>query len=72
MNRAIALAMLVAGCQAEPRSASFFENNPEEAQRVATACKSGAHGGRECENAQTGLAAVQAAERMDLFKKNFE
>ncbi len=72
MNRLIVAALFLTGCQAEPRSASFFEANPDEAQRVVAACKSGAHRGRECENAQAGVAAVQANKRMDLFKKSFE
>jgi len=72
MTRIVAVALLLAACQAQPRSAAFFESNPDEAQRVVKACKAGSHRGRECENAQTGLAAVQANKRLDLFKKSFE
>jgi hypothetical protein len=65
-------AVALAGCQDAPRSASYFEAHPGEAQKVVEACRTGAHRGRECESAQAGLAAVQADKRMKLFKKSFE
>lgn len=66
------LALLLAGCQPEPRAASYFEAHPEEAANIVEECRSGAHRGRECEAAQTGLAAVQANRRLEQFKKSFE
>lgn len=66
------LAVALAGCQAEPRSASYFEAHPEEALNVVEGCRTGSHRGAECEAAQTGLAAVQANRRLELFKKSFE
>jgi hypothetical protein len=63
---------LVAGCQAEPRAASYFEAHPEAARQVVDACQAGRHRGRECETAQAGLAAQQANRRLQLFKKSFE
>lgn len=70
--RNILLAGLVlAGCQADPRSASYFEAHPGEAQEVVDRCLASAHRGRECETAQAGLAAAQADRRMQLFKKSF-
>ena len=65
-------ALVLAGCQAAPRSASYFETHPEEAERVVAACKQGKHRGRECETAQAGLASIEASKRLDLFKKSFE
>jgi len=62
----------LAGCQAEPRAASYFEAHPKEAFKVVEACRSGAHRGGECEAAQTGLAAIEANRRLELFKKSFE
>lgn len=72
MKRFFVTALCLAGCQAEPRSASYFEAHPEDARRVVTACKDGTHRGLECESARSGLAAIEAEERLKLFKKNFE
>lgn len=64
--------LALAGCQAEPRSASYFEAHPDDAKRVVEACRQGTHRGAECEHARAGLAAVQAEKRLELFKKSFE
>jgi hypothetical protein len=72
MRRVVIAAIVLTGCQAEPRSASFFEAHPDEARLVVAACKQGAHRGRECDNAQAGVAAIEANKRLDLFKKSFE
>lgn len=72
MKRLLIGVFVLAGCQAEPRSASFFETHPNEARRVVAACRAGSHRGRECENAQAGVAAIDANKRLDLFKKSFE
>jgi hypothetical protein len=72
MRWTILVALTIAGCQAEPRSASYFEAHPEAARQVVETCKQGAHRGQECDNARSGLAAVQADRRMELFKKSFE
>ena len=72
MKRLLAAVLCLAGCQAEPRSASYFEDHPEEAQRVVAACKEGAHRGSECDNARAGLGAIDATKRLKLFKKSFE
>lgn len=73
MRCAVILTILsLAACQKEPRSIAYFEGHPEEAQRVVDACWTGAHRGAECENAQGGLAKVQADRRLELFKKGFE
>ena len=73
MTRLIALAALaaLAACSPEARSASYFEEHPEEAAEVADACKAGAHRGQECVNAEAGVAAAQRAARMDAFRKGF-
>jgi hypothetical protein len=67
----LALAALAA-CSPEPRSASYFEANPEEAAKVADACKAGTHRGEECVNAQAGVAAAERAQRMEAYRKGFE
>lgn len=67
---AAALAALAA-CSREPRSASYFEANPEEAAKVADACKAGAHRGEECVNAQAGVASAERAKRMEAYRKGF-
>jgi hypothetical protein len=71
-RRFLLAGLALASCHAEPRSASYFEAHPREAQEVVDACRTGAHRGSECETAQAGLAAVQADKRMQLFKKSFE
>lgn len=68
---AFSLVVLV-GCQKEPRSVSYFEAHPDEAQRVVAACRSGSHRGSECDNAQGGLAKLEAERRLQLFRKSFE
>ena len=72
MKRVMILALMLAGCQPEPRSASYFEAHPDEARRVVERCRQGTHRGSECDHAQAGLAALQADKRMELFKKSFE
>ena len=73
IGRAVLLAGLAAlcACAPEPRSASFFEANAEEAQRVAEACETGAHRGAECVNAPAGLAALARKARMDAYREGF-
>lgn len=72
IRRLASLALMLAGCQPEPRAAGYFESHPEEAAKVVEECRTGAHRGSECEAAQTGLAAIQANRRLELFKKSFE
>lgn len=71
--RAVLLAVVgvLSACGPEPRSASFFEANAEEAQRVANACETGAHRGEECANASAGLAALARKARMDVYREGF-
>ncbi|MFN3585797.1 EexN family lipoprotein [Phenylobacterium sp.] len=72
MRRFLIAALLLTGCQAEPRAASYFEAHPEQAQRIVAACRTGDHRGQECANAEAGLAAARANKRLELFKKSFE
>ena len=60
-----------AGCSAQPRSASFFAEHLDAAKRVIADCRSGAHRGSECENAQAGLMAAARDARMREFHKAF-
>jgi hypothetical protein len=74
MNRA-ALPLLafigVAACSPQPRGASFFAAHPDAAKAVVAGCRSGAHRGRECENAEAGLASAARDARMREFQKAF-
>lgn len=66
----LALAGLAA-CSSEPRSASYFEGHPEEAEQVAAACETGTHRGQECANAEAALAAAERKARMHAYRKGF-
>ncbi|MBI1198618.1 MAG: EexN family lipoprotein [Phenylobacterium sp.] len=70
MTWLLAVALALAACRPEPRSAAFFEAHPEVARRVADACRGGARRDAECQPAEAGLAARQAADRLALFKKS--
>ena len=59
-------------CHAEPPSASYFEAHPQEAHSIVRACNAGSRRGPVCENARTGIAAQDAARRLNLFKQSFE
>lgn len=66
----LALASLAA-CSPQPRSQSYFEANPEEAEQVLADCKAGARRGQECENALAGPAAAARQARMEAYWKGF-
>ena len=61
----------VAGCSAQPRSVSFFVANLATAKAVVAECRSGAHRGPECENAEAGIASAARDARMREFHKAF-
>lgn len=63
--------VVIAACSPEPRSAAYFEAHAEEAERVVAACRTGAHRGAECVNAQAGLAAIARKARMDAYREAF-
>jgi hypothetical protein len=67
----VASGALLAACQREPRSASYFEANPNERADVVTDCKSGIRRGDECKNAQ--FAQEKAANRrsMEDYRSGF-
>ena len=67
----VLVGVMLAGCTGEPRSASYFEAHPAEAQRVAAGCKAGAWRGRECDTALAGLAAAADAARLEMYRKTF-
>lgn len=74
MMRHLILLLAVAGlaaCSPEPRSASYFEAHAEEAAKVVSDCRTGAHRGQECSNAQAAVAAAKRNERMDAYRKGF-
>lgn len=59
------------GACAPPRSASYFEEHPDDAAKVLAGCATGEHRGEECANAQAGQAAAARKARMDAYRKNF-
>ena len=61
----------VAACTAAPRSASYFADHAEAAKSVVAECRTGAHRGPECANAQAGLASAARDARMREFHKTF-
>ena len=66
----IALAnMLTAGCEAKPRSATYFHAHSDVARHVADACRLGDHRGDECRNAEEGLAAERIDKRLEMFRR---
>jgi len=65
------IVLCIAACTAEPRSAEFFEDHPEEAVQVTAMCATGAKGGDECINAQAGVAAMEREARMDAYRRQF-
>jgi hypothetical protein len=73
MRRLLVVFTLVgsAACSPEPRSASYFEAHAEEAAKVVADCRTGAHRGQECTNAQTAVAAAKRDERMEGYRKGF-
>jgi hypothetical protein len=68
----LAVALVASGCQAQPRSASYFEAHPEETATVLADCARGAHRGQECGNARAADGAIKAKARQELFRKGFQ
>ena len=73
MRRCFVVIVLIgiAGCNPAPRDISWFEANPQEAEKVIASCAAGARS-NECENARTGLSRVKARARMERYRKGFE
>jgi hypothetical protein len=61
----------VAGCAAQPRSASYFAAHLDEARVVVTDCRTGARRGAECDTAQAALAVAARDARLREFHKAF-
>ncbi|MCR5879667.1 EexN family lipoprotein [Phenylobacterium sp. J367] len=60
-------ALAAAGCSPLPRDISWFAVHPEEAQRVVTACASGAQF-TDCENARVGLGRAKSLSRETRYR----
>ena len=74
MMRALVLGLTLAGlaaCSPQPRSSSYFEAHQGEAAKVVSDCKTGAHRGQECANAQAAVASAKRDARMDAYRKGF-
>lgn len=70
---AVGLALVsLAGCSAAPRSASYFDAHPDDAQAVLAACKSGQARGEECQTALAGATATANKARLELYRKGFQ
>lgn len=67
----VAVILGLAACSPEPRSASYFAAHADEAAKVVADCKSGAHRGQECVNAEAGMASAKRDARMDAYRKGF-
>jgi outer membrane lipoprotein-sorting protein len=64
--------VFLAGCSAAPRSASYFEAHPADAQAVLADCKSGQVRGEECQTARAGATASANKARLELYRKGFQ
>lgn len=74
MMRPLVLGLALAGlaaCSPQPRSSSYFEAHQDEAAKVASDCKTGAHRGQECANAQAAVASAKRDARLDAYRKGF-
>ncbi len=74
MTGRLALALAFAGlaaCSPQPRSVSYFQAHQAEAAKVVADCRTGAHRGQECVNAQAGVAASRRDDRIDAYRKGF-
>lgn len=68
----VLVALALAGCgPPAPRDATWFQAHPEEAARVAEACRAGSRT-NECENARTALSRLKAQARKARYRKGFE
>lgn len=61
----------MAACSPQPRSVDYFQAHQAEAEKVVADCRTGAHRGQECVNAQAGVAASRRHERLDAYRKGF-
>ena len=68
----VCLSVIVTACSAEPRASSYFVAHPEEAAKVADACRTGLHRGPECQNAEAGILMLKRDARTAGYKKAFE
>ncbi|TPG53046.1 hypothetical protein EAH76_11820 [Sphingomonas glacialis] len=67
----LATAGLLAGCaKPQPRAVRYFAAHLDEANGVASDCRTGAVRGEECQNADTALEADTAAKRFKHFRGN--
>lgn len=71
-NISLVGSLILAGCQEQPRSASYFEANPKERLQVLEACRTGGSRGAECANAATASDAEAARSRRDRTIETLE
>ena len=72
MKRALLLAFgVLTACSPQPRAVSYFRAHLDEAERVTAACRTGAHRGAECANADVAIAQDRGAARIAEYRKSF-
>ena len=74
MNRAVLALLAVASvvaCSQQPRSVSYFAAHLDVAKTIVADCRTGAHRGSECVNAEAGVASAARDARMAEFRKAF-
>jgi hypothetical protein len=69
---AVLALMTLAACSAPPRSASYFEAHPADAQAVLAGCRAGQTRGQECQTALAGASATANKARLELYRKGFQ
>lgn len=63
--------VLLAACQPEPRSASYFEAHADERAQVVADCRGGKHRGEECKNAQFASEKAARTKTMNDYRDGF-
>ena len=72
LRSSMSAVLLLAACGPEPHSLAWFEEHPDEIQRVLAKCREQASPGRECTTAERADAEVQAMAREALFRRGFQ
>lgn len=62
---------VLAACQPEPRSATYFEAHAAERAEVVADCRIGKHRGEECKNAQFATEKAARAKTMNDYRGGF-
>lgn len=64
----IAVCAILSGCsESAPRSATYFEANPDEARQIVNGCKDGSIRSEECAAADIAVQTIEGRERTKRF-----